>query len=119
MHPIVEDFPVREVLVYAIGGPLVLLPVLYAVSGLVSVAFGDVVFGLTLVTSFGWILLNLNDTSRASGAGARSILSRRSERFRDVEPASPAQLRSMAKVLFALTGTVVLGWGILLASMGG
>lgn len=114
MHPIVEEIPLRDIIFLAIGGPLIVLPVLSLASGLVPVVLGDIVFGLTIITCFGWVLLNLNEENPKRSTEAQSILSRRSKRFSAVKSASPDQLRSMARWLFILTGTVVFGWLYLL-----
>jgi len=83
---------------------------------LLSVEFGNLIFGLSIVTCFGWIFLNLNDrTGPQKGNDAKSLLSRRSGRFDDIERASHSQLLTMVKVLLMLTGVVLLGWTYLLA----
>ncbi|MFC3959142.1 hypothetical protein [Halovivax cerinus] len=114
MHPIVGQLRPRDVLLSGVVLPAAGLVVLVLATRIVSVEFGTVVFWLSIVTCFGWILLSLNDRSGRRGNGARSILSRRSGRFVDVEPASNRQLLSMAKLLVGLTGFVVLGWAVLL-----
>lgn len=116
MHPIVKEIPLREILLLTFGGPFVVLPVLSLTSGLTPLVFGDLIFGLTIVTCFGWVVLNLNEENPKRSPEARSILSRRSRRFRAIKSASPDQLRSMAKWLFFLTGAVVFGWGYLLTT---
>lgn len=115
MNPIVGDVDVREVLAFGLGGPIVALPAVYAASRLANVAFGDLVFGLTIVTCFGWILYDLNGRGGRRETESRSFFSRRSEEFREIEDASPAQLRRMARVLVSLTGAVLVGWLVLLS----
>ena len=115
MHPIVEELRYRDYLLLGIGVPAVLLPVLFLTASLLSVEFGNVIFGLSLVTCFGWVFLNLNDRSGPQkGTDAKSIISRRSSRFGDVGRASHQQLLSMARTLLVLTGVVLLGWAYLL-----
>jgi hypothetical protein len=117
VHPIVYQIRRRDALLFGLGVPAVLFPVLFVAARLLSVEFGNVIFGLTILTSFGWIFLNLNQQPNPrKGTDARSILSRRSSRFGDIVPASRHQLLRMAHVLLALTGTVLVGWAYLLAA---
>lgn len=114
MQPIVEELQSKDALVFGVGLPAVLLPGLFVVANLLSVEFGNVIFGLSIVTCFGWILLNLNNQSDIHSGNSKSLLSRRSSRFGDVGNASQQQLLSMARVLLASTGVVLVGWTYLL-----
>lgn len=114
MHPIVEELRPRDTLSFGVVLPAVAFPVLVLATRLLSVELGNVVFGLSMATCFGWIVLSLNDRSGRRASDARSILSRRSGRFGDVGTASDRQLLSMTKLLLALTGFVLLGWAYLL-----
>jgi len=117
VHPIVEELRARDLVIFAVTLPAVLLPTLFLGSSLLSVEFGNVIFGLSVVTCVGWIFLNLNDrTGPSKGNDARSILSRRSRRFGDVGRASERQLLSMTRALLVFTGVVILGWAYLLAA---
>lgn len=110
MHPIVDEVRRRDALLFGVGLPAVLLPVVYVAASLLPVVFGNVIFGLSIVTCLGWILLGLNDRTGPRKSDTRSLLSRRSSRFGDVGQASRQQLLSMTKLLFSLTGLVILGW---------
>jgi hypothetical protein len=116
VHPIVGRLDVGELLPFVVGVPVAVLPSLYVGSRLSGVAFGDLVFGLTILTCFGWVLLDLNVRRDRRLPEGRSLLSRRSERFAEVEDASPEQVRSMTKALLGLTGAVLAGWAVLLGT---
>lgn len=109
----IADIGIKDVVILTVGVPIVVLPILYVAANLISVPFGNIIFGLTLITCFGWILLDFN--VRDSGPKERqSILSRRLFLRDEVGTASHEQLRRMFKILLTLTGQVILGWGILL-----
>lgn len=114
MHPIVDELRRKEALLFGVGVPAVVLPGLFLATSLLSVEFGNVIFGLSIVTCFGWIFLDLNDRSGRRTSERKSLLSRRSSRFGDVGRASHRQLLSMTKLLVVLTGVVLLGWASLL-----
>lgn len=117
MHSVVYRMRRKDAILFGTGVPMVLFPVLFGATKLISVEFGNVIFGLTMLTCFGWIILNLNQQPHPrKGTDAKSILSRRSSNFGDIEPASRQQLLRMAHLLLALTVTVLVGWIYLLAA---
>lgn len=106
------------VLIYGGGIPLVLLAGLYAGSRLAAIEFGTVVFVLTGLTALAWILFagwgQRMDAARPTGElFRRSATDYGSEHGRGRYPRLPLPTR----VLFVVTGTVLLGWVSLLATL--
>ncbi len=108
---------VRAVAVFGVGIPLVVLTVLYAGSRAADLEFGNVVFVLTGLTAVAWFVF--------AGWGRRMDAARpASELFRfsattyakDVSEGTYARLPLPTRLLFVLTGAVVLGWVVLLAT---
>lgn len=115
MREAISDIGSRDMVILLGGTPIVILPIVYVTTRLLSVRFGNVIFGLTIVTCFGWILLDFNDPDRYRVRERQSMLSRGSDLDDNVGTASHEQLKRMTKVLVVLTGQVVAGWGILFA----
>lgn len=95
--------------------PVLTLGVLYGFSWVAGVNFGNLIFGLSIVTAGVWIFVGVLggrlDVARSSGELFRfSGTTYGSEISADEEPGFPLP----ARVLIVLTGTVVLGWAILL-----
>lgn len=108
----------RAGLVFGAAIPVVVVGLLYGVSRVASVEFGTVVFGLTGLTALAWLLF--------AGSGRRMDAARPTgELFRqsatdggaDVSRGRYAQIPLPARILFVLTGTVVLGWLVLVAAL--
>lgn len=95
--------------------PIVTLGLLYGFSWVAGVNFGNLIFGLSIVTAGVWIFVGVLggrlDAARSSGELFRlSATTDGTEVSSDDGPGFPLP----ARVLIVLTGTVVFGWIILL-----
>lgn len=101
----------RPVLLFGVGVPLLAIAALYAVASAVDVAFGDLLFGLTVVAALAWTLVGVSgrrlDAARPSGELHRGSAS---DYGREQSAGSYARLTAPFRLLVVLSGTVVLGW---------
>lgn len=102
----------RAVALFGIAAPLLVLVALYGASRLVvAVAFGDLLFGVTILTAATWLLF-AGSGRRLDAARPESELARNSasDYGSELSRGSYAALSRSGGVLVVLTGTVVLGW---------
>jgi len=102
---------VRPIALFGVAVPVLVLAALYVAAGAVTVAFGDFVFGLTVVAALAWTLVGISGR-RLAAARPDGELHRgsASDYGREVAAGSYARLSAPIRLLLVLTGTVALGW---------
>lgn len=109
---------VKAVVVFGVVIPLALLAGLYYGSRAAGFEFGNVVFGLTGATTLAWLLFagwgRRMDAARPTGELLRSSAT---DYGKEVARGTYARLPLPARALVVLTGTVVLGWVVLLVTL--
>lgn len=102
---------VRPVFLFGAAVPILAIAGLSAVASVVDVAFGDLLFGLTVVAALAWTLVGVSgrrlDAARPSGELHRGSAS---DYGREQSEGSYARLTAPFRLLVVLSGTVVLGW---------
>lgn len=97
--------------VFAIAIPLVVLAATYAVARIVTVAFGDLLFGFTIVTAVAWVLFGLSgrrlDAARRGGEPSRNSAT---DYGRETSTGTYERLSGPTWVMTTLTATVAFGW---------
>lgn len=105
-------------LIFGVFVPVVILGLLYGGSRIVNIDFGTIVFGLTALTTVAWLLFagwgRRMDAARPSGELFRNSAT---DYGKEVSRGRYAQLPLPARLLFVLTGTVVLGWLVVIATL--
>lgn len=105
-------------LVFGLAVPTVLLVSLHYASRAAGIEFGNVVFALTALATLAWFLFagwgRRMDAARPTGELFRSSATQYAEEISTLEYDS---LPMPARLLVILTGTVVLGWAVLLATV--
>lgn len=108
----------KAVLLFGLGIPLVVLAGLYGGGWIAGFEFGDIIFALSAVTAVAWVVFagwgRRMDAARPSGELFRLSSTDYGE---EVAAGTYTRLPLPARVLFVLTGTVILGWIILLATL--
>jgi hypothetical protein len=108
----------KAVLVFGLGIPLLVLAGIYGGSQIANVQFGNIIFALSVVTAVAWVVFagwgRRMDAARPSGELFRLSST---DYGKDVAAGTYTRLPLPARVLFVLTGTVILGWIILLATL--
>lgn len=104
--------------VFGVAIPVVVLAGLYLASTMIGVAFGDVVFGLTILVVVVWVVVagwgRRMDAARPSGELFRNAAS---DYGSEVSRGRFARFASPARLLVTLTGTVILGWVVVIATL--
>ncbi|NHN59752.1 MULTISPECIES: hypothetical protein [Halorussus] len=108
----------RAVAVFGIGIPLVVLAALYTGSRVTNIEFGTVLFVSTGAAALAWVAF-VGGGRRMDAARPSGELSRQSATTygMEVSRGTHADLPLPTRVLFALTGTVILGWTLFFATL--
>lgn len=108
----------RAVVVFGIGIPAVLLAVLYGGSQAAGIDFGNVVFVLSGVTVLAWVVFaGWGRRMDAARPGGELLRLSATDYGKEVARGTYAHLPEPARLLVVLTGAVVLGWILLLATL--
>lgn len=106
------------VLVFGAAIPVAVLGLLYGGTRVAGIDFGTAVFGLTGLTALAWLLFagwgRRMDAARPTGELVRNSAT---DYGTEVSQGRYAQLPLPARVLFVLTGTVMFGWLVLIATL--
>lgn len=107
----------RAVAVFGIGIPFIVITAFYAGSHVTNIEFGTVLFVFTGVTALAWVAF-MGGGRRMDAARPSGELSRQSATTyaTEVSQGTHAHLPLPTQVLFVLTGTVILGWILFLAT---
>jgi len=105
-------------LIFGVAIPVVVLGVLYAGSRFINIDFGSVIFWLTALTTLAWLLFagwgRRMDAARPSGELFRNSAT---DYGKEVSQGSFVQIPLPARLVFILTGTVVIGWLVVFATL--
>lgn len=109
---------VRAVAVFGVVLPVVVLGVLYLGVRALGLVFGDVVFALTILTMGAWVIFagwgRRMDAARPSGELFRSSAT---DYGSEVSRGRFAHIPLPARLVVLLTGTVALGWIVIMAAL--
>lgn len=107
----------RALAIFGVGIPFIIISAFYAGSRVTSIEFGTVLFVFTGVTALAWVAF-MGGGRRMDAARPSGELSRQSATTygKEVSQGIYSHLPLPTQVLFVLTGTVVLGWVLFLAT---
>lgn len=108
----------HAILLFGGAIPVVVLGLLYGGSRIVGIDFGRVVFGLTGLTTLAWLLFagwgRRMDAARPSGELGRNSAT---DYGKEVSQGRFVQIPLPVRLVFVLTGTVLLGWLVVIATL--
>lgn len=110
-----EAIPYGRLLVVLVAAPFTLLLSLFVVSILVGVAFGDVLFLVTILWAVVWILTTGSRRASLGMAGTSRLgawFGLDTEYARQISRGTLRQFRDPSVILAMLTVTIVVGWAL-------